>query len=183
MAKDDHAERWGLEPPQSALAAALACAEAAETGCEIAYRREPTQAEGDAHELPPLAGGDVPSECHVPMGNHHGHRCRCGTWVWGGPTVCQRCVDAEAIKIALEWRAEADRLRRLFDDAGQGEHNVLALVDHYQRCALDAAAKLARVRDLLERNGCDCACGCDCDGHDSDCERCLACLIAEAVTT
>lgn len=28
--------------------------------------------------------------------------------------------------------AERDRLRKLFDDAGQGEYNVLALIDHYQ---------------------------------------------------
>ena len=34
--------------------------------------------------------------------------------------------------------AEADRLRRLFDDAGQGEHNVLALIDHYQRNSMEA---------------------------------------------
>ena len=68
-------------------------AESAELGCEIAYRREPTQAEGNAH-------ADGSDECHVPMGNHHGHRCTCGRWVWGGPTVCQRCVDADAVKIA-----------------------------------------------------------------------------------
>lgn len=31
--------------------------------------------------------------------------------------------------------AEVRRLRKLFDDAGQGEHNVLALIDHYIECA------------------------------------------------
>ena len=53
--------------------------------------------------------------------------------------------------------AEADRLRRLFDDAGQGEHNVLALIDHYQRNSMEA------------------------DERGPDCEVCLACRIGEAV--
>jgi hypothetical protein len=73
--------------------------DAAELGCEIAYRREPTQAEGDAHELP-LVEGEI-GRCHVPMGNHHGSRCHCGIWVWRGATVCQRCAYAEAVKAAL----------------------------------------------------------------------------------
>jgi ribosomal protein L11 methylase PrmA len=59
--------------------------------------------------------------------------------------------------------AERDRLRKLFDDAGQGEHNVLALVDHYQRNSMDAGARLAaltterdRLRALVERvTGCN----------------------------
>ena len=90
-------------------------AEDAELGCEIAYRREPTQAEGDAHAYR-AHQGDVLEEAHVPMGNHHGHRCRCGVWVWGGPTTCQRCTDAEAVEIALarafDAEAERDRLRK-----------------------------------------------------------------------
>lgn len=44
-----------------------------------------------------------------------------------------------------ELEAENARLRKLFDDAGQGEHNVLALIDHYQECELEA---WARARDL-----------------------------------
>lgn len=61
-------------------------AESAELGCEIAYRREPTQAEGDAH-------ADGADECFVAMGGWTGRRCRaCGRWVWGGPTACDRCV-------------------------------------------------------------------------------------------
>lgn len=52
--------------------------------------------------------------------------------------------------------AEADRLRKLFDDAGQGEHNVLALIDHYQRNSMEADERLRVVRGLLEENGCDC---------------------------
>lgn len=132
-------------------------AESAELGCEIAYRREPTQAEGDAHELP--RGEGSIRECYVPMGNHHGHRCLCGIWVWGGPTVCRRCVDAEAVKIAMEWKAEADRLWR------------------------EEADRVGAVKLLLEANGCDCDCNHDAESHDSDCERCLACRISWAIQT
>lgn len=63
--------------------------ESAELGCEIAYRREPTQAEGDAH-------ADGADECFVAMGGWTGRRCRaCCRWVWGGPTACDRCVGRE----------------------------------------------------------------------------------------
>lgn len=77
--------------------------------------------------------------------------------------------------------AEADRLRKLFDDAGQGEHNVLALIDHYQRNSMDADERLRAVRKLLEWNGCECECEHHWEDHDDDCDRCLACLIGEAV--
>lgn len=56
--------------------------------------------------------------------------------------------------------AELARLHKLFDDAGQGEHNVLALVDHYQEQALDRdrlAAELEAVRGsggVLAREEC-----------------------------
>lgn len=40
---------------------------------------------------------------------------------------------------------ERNNLRKLFDDAGQGEHNVLALIDHYQN---ETFAAEARVSDL-----------------------------------
>ena len=76
---------------------------------------------------------------------------------------------------------EADRLRKLFDDAGQGEHNVLALIDHYQRNSMDADERLRAVRCLLEENGCECECEHHWEDHDDDCDRCLACRIAEAV--
>jgi hypothetical protein len=75
-------------------------------GCEIAYRREPTQAEGEAH-------GHGEGECFVAMGGHHGHKCKCGAWVWGGPKVCQRCINREAVEIAMEWKAETERLRAI----------------------------------------------------------------------
>lgn len=55
-----------------------------------------------------------------------------------------------------EARVERDRLRKLFDDAGQGEHNVLALIDHYQDVELAAtnaanemANELAEARRQL----------------------------------
>jgi predicted metal-dependent phosphoesterase TrpH len=47
----------------------------------------------------------------------------------------------------LQLATEVARLRKLFDDAGQGEYNVLALVDHYQ----DRAIKADRLeRDLAQ---------------------------------
>lgn len=87
----------------------------------------------------------------------------------------------DAVKIALEWKAEADRLRRLFDDAGQGEHNVLALIDHYQRNSMESDERLRAVRKLLEENGCECPCDHHPDERGPDCEVCLACRIGEAV--
>ena len=77
--------------------------------------------------------------------------------------------------------AEADRLRRLFDDAGQGEHNVLALIDHYQRNSMESDERLRAVRCLLEENGCECPCDHHPDERGPDCEVCLACRIGEAV--
>lgn len=153
-------------------------------GCEIAYRREPTQEEGDAHEHrhdQSMGASHGSAECFVPMGSHHGWKCKCGTWVWGGPTVCQRCVDADAVKIALEWKAEADRLRKLFDDAGEGQYNVLNLVESYQRNSMEADERLRAVRKLLEENGCECPCDHHPDERGDDCEVCLACRIGEAV--
>lgn len=70
--------------------------------------------------------------------------------------------------------SEVGRLRKLFDDAGQGEHNVLALIDHYQRNSMEADERLRVVRGLLEKNGCDCECDHCWEDHDEDCERCLA---------
>lgn len=69
------------------------------TICDIAYRREPTQAEGDAAEASGVARN---GECFVVMGGWTGRsgwtgrRCRaCGRWVWGGPTACEGCVRRE----------------------------------------------------------------------------------------
>lgn len=45
--------------------------------------------------------------------------------------------------------AEVDRLRKLFDDAGQGEHNVLALVEHYQAETMKAQADVAELKAEL----------------------------------
>ena len=123
-------------------------AEAAELGCEIAYRREPTQAEGDAHEYrhdQSMGASEAIRECHVPMGNHHGHRCSCGRWVWGGPTVCQRCVDAEAVKIALEWKAEADRLRLRADT----DTNAHVAVKDLERQIRERSDELYRARHTI----------------------------------
>jgi hypothetical protein len=77
--------------------------------------------------------------------------------------------------------SELARLHKLFDDAGQGEHNVLALVDHYQHNSMYAEERLRAVRKVLDEHGCDCPCGHLHNEHTPDCERCLACLVGEAV--
>ena len=77
--------------------------------------------------------------------------------------------------------AEADRLLKLFDDAGEGQYNVLNLVESYQRSSMDAEERLRAVRKLLEENGCDCPCDHHPDERGDDCEVCLACRIGEAV--
>ena len=70
----------------SGEADAVRRAESAELGCEIAYRREPTQDEGDANE-------DENGDCFVAMGGWTGRRCRvCNMWTWGGPTACVACA-------------------------------------------------------------------------------------------
>ena len=76
---------------------------------------------------------------------------------------------------------EADRLRRLFDDAGEGQFNVLNLVESYQRNSMEADERLRAVRKLLEENGCECPCDHHPDERGPDCEVCLACRIGEAV--
>ena len=77
--------------------------------------------------------------------------------------------------------AEADRLRKLFDDAGEGQYNVLNLVESYQRNSMEADERLRAVRKLLEENGCECPCDHHPDESGPDCEVCLACRIGEAV--
>lgn len=72
--------------------------------------------------------------------------------------------------------AEVARLRKLFDDAGQGEHNVLALVDHYQAEAIEARAEVARLREAA-------AAVVACVGYDATMQRAvdrLASVLAEA---
>lgn len=81
--------------------------QSAELGCEIAYRREPTADEAEAFKFDRGDGTIV--ETHVPMGNWHGHRCTCGKWVWGVGTVCQGCVDAQAVRTVLDREAQAKR--------------------------------------------------------------------------
>ncbi len=104
---------------------------------------------------------------------------------------------AEKTRVVDEWKAangyndllaaysaavdEADRLRRLFDDAGEGQYNVLNLVESYQRSSMDAEERLRAVRKLLEENGCECPCDHHWEERGPECEVCLACLVGEAV--
>lgn len=78
--------------------------------------------------------------------------------------------------------AEVARLRKLFDDAGQGEHNVLALIDHYQRDAMvefdrrrEAEARVKELEEQHPPDDCD-HCGNTMDGHVcSTADVCLDC--------
>jgi hypothetical protein len=51
-----------------------------------------------------------------------------------------------------EIEAEVARFRKLFDDAGQGEYNVLSLVEYYQECVIEAGdredALKSRIAEL-----------------------------------
>lgn len=95
--------------------------------------------------------------------------------------VASACASPVAQQELFSAAREAARLRKIFDDAGQGEHNVLALIDHYQRNSMDADERLRAVRCLLEENGCECPCDHHPDERGPDCEVCLACRIGEAV--
>lgn len=69
--------------------------------------------------------------------------------------TCAAFVLAEKRASILALLDEVERLRKLFDDAGQGEHNVLALVEHCQQRAMDAdeRAALAYPRALQAAAG------------------------------
>lgn len=49
-----------------------------------------------------------------------------------------------------ELEAERDRIHKMFDDAGQGEHNVLALVDYYVHELEAERAELEALRAVAE---------------------------------
>lgn len=61
---------------------------------------------------------------------------------------------AEALAVLPDLVAavrERDQLRALFDEAGQGEYNVLALVDHYQSELTACRDRLGRLHAKAER--------------------------------
>lgn len=85
--------------------------------------------------------------------------------------VASACASPVAQQELFSAAREAARLRKIFDDAGAGEHDVLALIDYYQEVTLDAEARLEAIRKLLaEENGHECV------GEGI----CLACRIAKA---
>lgn len=85
------------------------------------------------------------------------------------------------IEEAKRTRTESERMKKLFSDSGQGQYDVLGLIDHYQDLNLKLSSKIRSVIEIISENGCDCECGCDTDGHDDDCEVCLACRVGEVV--
>lgn len=126
---DEAVSMMPVMPAQEALTLLEEHVHSLRMAVEIAQRREPTQAEGDAHEWrkpsgAPDDGGDgPPDECYVPAGGWTGRRCRvCNRWVWGGPTACVGCVtlaEREArireLEAALlcECKRAADLVRQL----------------------------------------------------------------------
>jgi len=132
---DPHAS--ALNNALSGEADAVRRAESAEMGCEIAYRREPTQAEGDAAEASDAPRG---GECFVAMGGWTGRRCRaCDRWVWGGPTACEGCVRRE----------ERDEAR----DCGQ---DTVCKVPpgcqrHWEERNRELAAQLGRLNEFVAK--------------------------------
>lgn len=53
--------------------------------------------------------------------------------------LMEACSDLSThVPVILALLDEVGRLRRIFDDAGQGEHNVLALIEHYQQMTIEA---------------------------------------------
>lgn len=93
-------------------------AESAEMGCEIAYRREPTEAEAEAF-------ADGADETFVPMGGWTARRCRvCSRWVFGGPTACVRCVERDEVeKKSRVYGAIAAKYTAVFRSIIQDAHS------------------------------------------------------------
>lgn len=57
----------------------------------------------------------------------------------------EKLLATEASERETVLAAEVARLKSIFDDAGQGEANVLGLIDHYQDCILELEK---RVKEL-----------------------------------
>jgi len=70
-----------------------------------------------------------------------------------GATATPESAEAvdELANIIEGYAAEVRRIRELFEDAGKGEHNVLALIDHYQGAAFKAEAKHDRMLTGLDK--------------------------------
>jgi hypothetical protein len=84
----------------------------------------------------------------------------------------QACEDALIEQSLL--KDERDRLRKIFDDAGEGQYNVLRLVEHYQQEAIEPEAKLTAIRELITEHGCEC---------EAIQSLCLPCQIARLITS
>jgi hypothetical protein len=67
----------------------------------------------------------------------------------GRRRVIREALDKARREGGEDAAAEVARLRKLFDDAGEGTYDVLALVDHYQADAMRMFAEVARLRSVL----------------------------------
>lgn len=61
-----------------------------------------------------------------------------------------------AVEALASANIELRRIQRLFDEAGHGEHNVLALLDHQIESSSRLQSQVNAVADLLENYRCDC---------------------------
>jgi hypothetical protein len=107
----------------------------------------------------------------------------------GAIVAASETVSAQQARIR-ELEAERDRLRKLFDDAGQGEHNVLALVDHYQDAAIAAQARIRALTEALREAVACPQLECNeipiCDDADEPAppgEECASCRLRERLRT
>ncbi len=154
---DEAVSMMPVMPAQEALTLLEEHVHSLRMAVEIAQRREPTQAEGDAHARKP--DGSLADECFVPAGGWTGRRCRaCCRWVWGGPTACVQCAERitelEAALAGRDRRIAALEIRR--SESRQLLHRLTKYVKE-DRATTPGKTRLARltdqVADYLARTG------------------------------
>jgi hypothetical protein len=79
--------------------------------------------------------------------------------------------------------AENKRLQKLFDDASNGQYDVLALIDYYQEEMFSAKSENAKMRGFLDLIDDEIRGGCDCHSneHITVHPRCLACRVGSVL--
>lgn len=82
----------------------------------------------------------------------------------------------------LEAERENAQLRGQLAVATKGKVAWEGLYNERNRLWRDVADRLDAVNMLLERNGCDCDCDHHPEEHEAECDRCLACEVAVALT-
>jgi cell division septum initiation protein DivIVA len=104
----------------------------------------------------------------------------------GQQETCTGAEFVEAAQAAMQPRSDEEIMEAIEQADGEEAQRTACkawenLFNERNRLWREAEAKLEKVRELLEANGCDCDCDHGCHDHEPDCERCLACRIAWAV--